>query len=88
MPLSAKDLQVLRPLLVEAELRCSKRSFRRAERRDNAGAELYAGLVRSYQNLRADITARTGNYDIHGVLQEILVLLGKERDIQDKTGQR
>ena len=83
MPLSATDLQVLRPFLVEAEIRCSKRSSRRAERRDDAGAQLYAGLVRSYQNLRTEITARAEKYDMHGVLQEMLVLLSRERDYQD-----
>jgi hypothetical protein len=91
MPLSATDLQLLRPFLVEAELRCSKRSFRRAERRDHAGAQLYAGLVRSYQSLRAEITASAEKYDMHGVLREMLTLLSKERDYQDspeKAGSR
>jgi hypothetical protein len=87
MPLSPADLQLLRQLLVEAELRCSKRSFRRAERRDNAGAQLYAELVRSYQRLRTDITAGPEKYDMHGVLRETLSLSSKERDLQD-TGEQ
>ena len=83
MPLSATDLQLLRQFLVEAELRSNKRSSRRAERGDHAGARLYAELCRSYQKLRADITAGAEKYDMHGVLREMLALSSKERDYQD-----
>jgi hypothetical protein len=88
MALLATDLQLLRQFLVEAELRCSKRSSRRAERGDHAGAQLYAELVRSYQKLRADITAGAEQYDMHGVLRAMLALSGKERDYQDSSGEK
>ena len=83
MPLSTTDLQLLRQFLVEAELRCSKRSSRRAERGDHHGAQLYADLGRAYQKLRADITGAPEKYDIHGTLREMLALSGRERDYQD-----
>ena len=87
MPLSAADLQLLRQLLVEAELPAASDHPEEPKGAiTRVGGWLYVELVRSYQKLRADITAGPERHDMHGVLRETLLLMSKERDYQDSGG--
>jgi hypothetical protein len=86
MPLSETDALLFRQLCIEAEMRCSKRSARRAERHDDSGSRHFADLASQYQRLRATIAENSGTLDTSSVLKDIVRLANKEQDPKYHAG--